>query len=214
MQIRIKLGLNTLLIIILTASIVVAGVVGMGRIKEKVGYLTERSTPYQTRTIEAQRAIQGAVASLTKVGASRDMAEYGIAKGEAEKALQEVKAAFDTLKKLSSSTDTRRLQRNGRLAAEIFKTTEGKLKAVDAAIQADKDASKTLKDVSKTLKDVSKTFKEVSGELANLDAKIRALQLNRQAAFQTLMAGGEGPERREGEQRPDPGQHCHQYPDG
>ena len=88
---------------------------GMGRVKEKVAYLTERSTPYQTRTIEAQRAIQGAVASLTKAGASRDMAEYKIAKGEAEKALQEVKAAFDTLKKLSSSTDTERLQRNGRL---------------------------------------------------------------------------------------------------
>ncbi len=187
MQIRVKLGLNTLLIIILTASIVVAGVMGMGSIKEKVAYLTERSTPYQTRTIEAQRAIQGAVASLTKAGAARDTADYTAAKGEAQKALQEVKAAFDTLKKLSSSTDAGVYKEMDGLAAEIFKTTEGRLKAVDAAIQADKDASKTLKDVSKTLKDVSKTFKEVSGELANLDAKIRALQLNRQAAFQTLM---------------------------
>jgi methyl-accepting chemotaxis protein len=173
MQIRVKLGLNTLLVIILTASIVVAGVVAMGRVQEKVAYLTERSTPYQTRTIEAQRAIQGAVAALTKVGASRDMAEYKTAKEEAEKALQEVKGAYDALKKLSSGTDMSAPREMTTLAAEIFKTTEGKLKAVDTAVQSNKTVSETLK--------------AVSGELANLDFMIRKLQLNRQGTFQTLM---------------------------
>lgn len=173
MQIRVKLGLNTLLIIILTASIVVAGLMGMGRIKEKVAYLTERSTPYQTRTIEAQRAIQGAVASMTKAAASRDMAEYTTTKGEVEKALQEVKASYDALKNLSSETDMSAHREMTALAVEIFKTTEGKLKAIDTAVQSNKTVSETLK--------------AVSGELANLDSMIRALQLNRQAAFQTLL---------------------------
>jgi methyl-accepting chemotaxis protein len=173
MQIRVKLGLNTLLIIILTASIVVAGVMGMGRIKEKVAYLTERSTPYQTRTIEAQRAIQGAVASMTKADASRDMAEYTTAKGEVEKALQEVKASYDALKNLSSGTDMSAHREMTALAAEIFRTTEGKLKAVDIAMQSNKTVSETLK--------------AVSGQLANMDAMIRALQLNRQGTFQTLL---------------------------
>ncbi len=173
MQIKIKLGLNTLLIIILTASIVVAGVMGMRRIKEQVSYLTEHSTPYQTRTIEVQRAIQSAVASLTKVEGCQDMAEYGTAKGEAEKAIQEVKGGYNSLKSLSSGTDMSAHLEITALAAEIFKATERKLMAVETSVQANKDVSKTLKEVSK--------------ELANLDSMVRSLQLNRQAAFQTLM---------------------------
>ena len=173
MQIRVKLGLNTLLVIILTVSIVVAALVAMGRVQEKVAYLTEKSTPHQTRTIEFQRAIQSVVAFLTKVAASRDMAEYAIAKGEAEKALQEMKGAYDSLKKISSGTGISAYDEMTALAAEIFKATEEKLKAVDTALKSNQEVSKTLA--------------EVSTELANLDKMIRALQLNRQGTFQTLL---------------------------
>ena len=173
MQIRVKLGLNTLLVIILTVSIVVAALVAMGRVQEKVAYLTEKSTPHQTRTIEFQRAIQSVVAFLTKVAASRDMAEYAIARGEAEKALQEMKGAYDSLKKISSGTGISAYDEMTALAAEIFKATEEKLKAVDTALKSNQEVSKTLA--------------EVSTELANLDKMIRALQLNRQGTFQTLL---------------------------
>ena len=172
MQIRVKLVLNTILIVILTASIVVAGVVAMGRIQEKVTYLTSRSTPYQTRTIEAQRAIQAAVASLTKVGSVAGRGGIhdcprGSGKGPpgGESCLRCPEEPVQRRTPAPSEDDV--------LAAEIFKTTEGRLRAVDAAVQSNRTVSETLK--------------EVSGEIANLDNMIRALQLNRHGTFQTLM---------------------------
>jgi methyl-accepting chemotaxis protein len=173
MQIRLKLILNTLLIITLTASIVVAGVLGMRLVDRKVKDLVEKSTPYQLRTVEVQRSIQSAVAALTKVVASRDTAEYGASKEEAGAALQQVNSAYEHLNQLTGIGGGGSIREMMALASEIFTITERRLKATEAALQESRTVSGTLK--------------EVSSELAVLDSQIRRLQLNRQGTFITLI---------------------------
>jgi methyl-accepting chemotaxis protein len=174
MKIRSKLASNTIALVILNGAIVAAGLSGINRIRQRVGDLTERSTPYQTRTLELQRSIQSAVAALTQASASQTLAELETSKERTAKALDEVRSAEESLATLSASratntTSTELQQRAG----EMFPTLEANLKAQAAAVEAGQQVSARLAESSRQLKD--------------LDSKIRALQLNRLAVFMSKL---------------------------
>ena len=57
MTIKSKLTLNVVIVLGVIATVVLASVIGMGFVKGKLYDLTQRSTPYQTRSMELQRAI-------------------------------------------------------------------------------------------------------------------------------------------------------------
>ena len=67
MTIRTKLTLNVVIVILIIAAVAVTSIVGMGFVKSRLQDLTQRSTPFQMRTVEFQRAIQGVTADLIKV---------------------------------------------------------------------------------------------------------------------------------------------------
>jgi methyl-accepting chemotaxis protein len=54
----------------IVATVVATSIFGMRFISDKLTYLTEKSTPYQMRTLEFQREIQGVTANLFKVNAA------------------------------------------------------------------------------------------------------------------------------------------------
>lgn len=65
MTIKTKLTLNVVSVLVIVGAVVTTGVVGLTFIKGKLFYLTERSTPFQMRTMEFQRPsrVQPAISS-------------------------------------------------------------------------------------------------------------------------------------------------------
>lgn len=101
MTIRTKLTANVLLVVAVIGAVAATSFLGMRFIKEKLSYLTEKSTPFQLRTVEFQRAVQAVTSDLTKVGAARTQAEFAASRKEADASLQTAKDAQRTLETMS-----------------------------------------------------------------------------------------------------------------
>jgi len=174
MTIKTKLTLNIVIVLGIVATVVVTSIFGMRFISGKLSYLTQKSTPYQMRTLEFQREIQGATATLFKINAAATPQELQSFKAEAEKALADVKAAQEQLESLTAGgakLDTHESLRT--VASELFEISDGKLKAQD--------------DAAKASIDLNKRMAEATAKLRQLDTKIRTLQGNRTGAFSSAL---------------------------
>ncbi|MEW5744027.1 MAG: methyl-accepting chemotaxis protein [Nitrospirota bacterium] len=178
MTIKTKLTLNVVIVTVIVAAVAVTSFIGMGSVRSKLHYLTERSTPFQMRTVEFQRVIQGATADFTKVGVSRTREEYKTCRAEAEKSLAEVRKTQGALEALAGDARMETADELGRVAQELFTITEGRLKAEEEALAA--------------AATIAQRLKETSQRLRELDSKIKGLQLNRSAAFVTSLEDTKG----------------------
>ncbi len=168
MKIKTKLILNMVIGAVAVWSIVITSIFGMTFIKGKLSYLTQKSTPYQMRTVEFQKELQGAITDLVKVNAARDMKEYQTFRTEAEKSIASVKSSQHALEEMSNSklgTD----EELAGIAAELFN-------AANARIASEKAATEAAGKVSQQMKESSARFKE-------LDKRIRILQTGRNNSF-------------------------------
>ena len=171
MTIRTKLTLNVVIVLVIVASVAVTSIIGMGFVKNKLFYLTERSTPFQLRTVELQRAVQGAIADLVKAGSSKNNDEFKAFRAEAAKSLEEVKKSQEALETLSGGIKTETFDELNRSSAKLIEITDARLKAEEGALAANRTIGQKLK--------------EVSGRLRDLDSKVKGLQLNRSAHLVT-----------------------------
>ncbi|MDZ4184302.1 MAG: hypothetical protein U1D97_04895, partial [Desulfuromonadales bacterium] len=64
MTIKTKLTINAVVVLFIVTAVAATSFLGMGFVKSKLFDLTERSTPYQMRSLEFQRAIQSTTADL------------------------------------------------------------------------------------------------------------------------------------------------------
>lgn len=153
MTIRKKLLLFAILTI--TGIAVIGGVslVGMRIIQGKLHLLTERSTPYQLKTIELQRTMQEHTSNLLKVALATNDAEFAAAQEATKKSEAEVAQRADDLKTLmdGASANTIKVEGMATLAREIISTTEGRIKAEQAAKAADSAMKSQLSDIDKRL---------------------------------------------------------------
>jgi methyl-accepting chemotaxis protein len=169
MTIKSKLTLNVVIVLAVIVTVVLASVIGMGFVKSKLFDLTEKSTPFQTRTMELQRAIHAATADLVKVGASASPGELKTYRPEAESSLEQVNKAEESVAKLLAG------KKNGVYAAiksqgeELFGVTEQRLKMEQTAVSANNEVRTKLQDVSERLR--------------GLDNKVRSLQSARSSAY-------------------------------
>lgn len=173
MTIKTRLALNVIIVIVIITIVAATSIIGMGFVKSKLLHLTEKSTPYQVKTLELQRAIQGTTADLIKVSASKSMEEYRIHRVEAEKSLSEVKNIQDSLESLTGGLKMETFNELSYIAKDVFEATEGRLKAEEEAVTANKTITQRLKDASVKLDD--------------MDTKVRSVQLNRSSAFNKSM---------------------------
>ncbi len=173
MTIKTKLTLNMIILIVIVGAVGITSIIGMGFVRTKLFYLTERSTPFQLRTVEFQRAIQGTTANLVKISASRNIDEYKTHRAEAEKSLSEVKHTQDALESLSGGAKMETHDELSHIAKELFEITEARL-------HAEKEASNANRAIIQELKEASNRLKE-------MDSTIRSLQLNRSATFVTSL---------------------------
>ena len=172
MKIRTKLSFNILLVVVAVSIVVATSIFGMKFVKDKLSYLTQKSTPYQMRTVEFQRELQGAITDLVKVNAALNMNEYKAFRAEAEKSLGTVKSAQQALEEMSNN----KLGTHDELeqiAQELYSTAETKLSSETAANDAKSKVSQRLK--------------ESSARLKEMDKRVRNLQLSRSTAFSTAL---------------------------
>lgn len=168
MKIRTKLGFNILLVVVAVVVVVATSIFGMTFIKAKLSYLTQKSTPYQMRTVEFQRELQGATTDLVKVNAARNLQQYKAFKAEAEQSLEAVKKAQQALEEMSSSK-LGAYEELEAIARELFAASAARIDTDGAAAQADAK--------------VSQLMKESSARLKELDQRIRILQTGRANSF-------------------------------
>ncbi|MBI5663630.1 MAG: hypothetical protein HZC49_00875, partial [Nitrospirae bacterium] len=175
MTIRNKLTLNVVIVLLIVGAVAATSIIGMGFIKSKLSYLTERSTPYQMKTMELQRAIQSSAVDLIRVSTSGNNDEYRAHRTEAEKSLSDVMTSQQALDKISGGGTSGVYDELSKIASELFETTAERLSAEDSASSANKTITQKLKDTANKLRD--------------LNSKIKAMQNNRSATFTTSFEG-------------------------
>ncbi len=168
MTIKSKLTLNVVTVLGVIVAVVLASVIGMGFVKSKLYDLTEKSTPFQTRSMELQRAIHAATADLVKVGSAVSPAELQTYRQEAEVSLDQVKKAQGAVEALSDKKMEAYRELSGE-AQQLFTVTAQRLKIEAEAVGANNHVREKLKDVSERLR--------------GLDQKVRSLQSARSTAY-------------------------------
>lgn len=172
MKIKTKLILNMVIGAVAIWSIVITSVFGLTFIKNKLSYLTQKSTPYQIRTVEFQKELQGAITDLVKLNAARTMEEYKLFKAEADKSLVTVKNAQQALEEMSTNKVG--------AAEELVLTAEELFAAASARITTDTAASEANSRIALRMKDSSIRLKD-------LEKRIRILQVGRSSSFATAL---------------------------
>lgn len=168
MTIKAKLILNACIVLVAVGAVSVSSFVSMTSIKGKLSYLTEKSTPYQVRTVEFQRALQGATADLIKVGAAHNDLEYAAARKEAEKSLEDVQRSLERLEKISGEKLEASAELNG-IAQELFSIMAAKLKS-------EKESGEARAVIVQKAQDAN-------GKIRELENKVRSLQQTSSAAY-------------------------------
>lgn len=172
MKIKTKLILNMVIGAVAIWSIVFTSIFSMTFIKGKLSYLTQKSTPYQMRTVEFQKELQSAITDLVKVNAARDLKEYQTFKTEAEKSLVAFKSSQQALEEMSNSKLGAEEELSG-IANELFNAANARITSEKAAAEsADK---------------VTQQMKESSVRLKDLDKRVRILQTGRANIFATAL---------------------------
>ncbi|HBA71032.1 MAG: hypothetical protein A2X82_08125 [Geobacteraceae bacterium GWC2_55_20] len=168
MKIKTKLILNMVIGAVAVWSIVITSVFGLTFIKNKLSYLTQKSTPYQIRTVEFQKELQGVITDLVKLNAARTMEEYNLFKGEADKSLVTVKSAQQSLEEMSNNK-MGTSEELSLIAEELFNSASARITTNMAAAEANNRIAQRMKESSARLKD--------------LDKRIRILQTGRANTF-------------------------------
>lgn len=173
MNIKTKLVSNVLLVVISITAVVAASVASMGYISGKLNYLTQKSTPYQTKTLEFQREIQTAASALVKVGTAHNDAELASLRKDADSTLEQVKSVQKKLEEMQGKP-LGTSEELTRIAQELYSATAARLNASRDALERGRSVTQRLKESSERLK--------------TLDQRIRSLQANRSGTFSTALS--------------------------
>ncbi len=185
MTIKSKLTLNAIMVLGIIATVVAATVICMGIVKGKLYDLTEKSTPFQTRTMELQRAIHAATADLIKVGSAVNHKELETYRSDSEASLGQVKKAEEAVEALSAGKKMGTYDDLSSQARQLFSVTGERLAIEEGAISANNEVRGKLKDVA--------------GRLQGLDAKVKLLESQNSATYRTSIDKANGAQSRVGE---------------
>ncbi len=172
MTIKSKLTLNIVLVLAIVAAVAITSIVGMGFVRGNLLNLTEKSTPFQTRTLEFQKSLNACVTEIIKTAGSGSLDEFNRQKAASQKELEEVKKNQQALESLTSSK-IHTYDELHKGATDIFDVTAKR-------ITADEEARKAQRFIADKLREVNQRVKD-------LDSKIRGLQTLANEAFNTSM---------------------------
>ena len=174
MKIKTKLFLNVAIVAGIAIAISATSYVSMTFIKGKLAYLTEKSTPFQLRSLEYERSIQATTADLVKISAARNKKELDGARTDAAKSLESVKNTQATIETMSRE----KYNTHSELEAIFNRLVE----TVTASIASQEDAGNAAKSITQHLNDTITKLRE-------LDALVKSLQTSRSATYVTFVEG-------------------------
>jgi len=164
MTIKNKLIINAVLVLAGIAVIGGVSLLGMKFVQGKLFVLTERSTPFQLKTIELQRSLQEHTSNLLEVAFSASAADLKNAKANAERTLtvlQRVSGELDALKANSAEGGgSEKSERMQKLTAEMFATTEERLKSEESAKVADQAMRAKLQEITRRLSELDASIQK------------------------------------------------------
>lgn len=169
MTIKTKLTLNILMVVLAIAAVSVTSFIGIRFVKGKLVYLTERSTPFQMRTEQFQKSIQGVTAELIKVATSRNKADFESARTAAQKTIDEVKQLQEKLEALSGEQKIETYSELKKISDELVSITASRLSSEEAGVAA--------------YNAITGKLRETDSRLKLLDRKIKSLQVARSGAY-------------------------------
>lgn len=161
MKIKTKLFLNVAMVAGISITISATSYVGMTFIKDKLSFLTEKSTPFQIKTLELQRSSQAAAADLVKVSVAKSKAELAGYKSDFAGSLEAVKKVQDSLEGMSSEKYS--------VYSDLQESYDSLTDTVSKSISSNEEASQANKVMSQQLAGAINSLKA-------LDSKVKALQ--------------------------------------
>jgi methyl-accepting chemotaxis protein len=174
MKIRSKLLINTLFVLAIASTVALTSVMGMGKVRTTLRELTQKSTPFQIKTMESQRSLHAALAELASLEGTQSESAFETAKKRAEAAISDNLKAQNDLAAVSGEKPDSKLKT---IADEMTSLTGQRLAAETAAQQAAQKITQELASVRQ--------------RLTTLDKSIRGLQSSTGKAYsQSVSATG------------------------
>ena len=152
MTIRSKLIINVGTVIVIIAGIVLASTRGMRTVQTHIWALTQKSTPFQVKTIELGKAVQGVVGALGSANAAHSPEELKAYGAEVDRNLGEVQRISGEIKPLTQGQDTDVHSELEGTARELLQAAATRLKAQAETEGAAAGVRERLKDALTQLK--------------------------------------------------------------
>ena len=192
--IKTKLFFSTCVTFVGLVALATVSIVGIRFVQGKLALLTERSTPYQLKTIELQRALQEHTANLLKVAVASTPADLAAGKGDTDASIAEVvrlTADLHLLTNAKAGTEHDAAALAG-ITREMLSTTAARLQAQDAVRAANTTLSARLQEIDGRLRDLGRAMTALqkesvrqlstaSGKTSEITEKLMSLTLARDA---------------------------------
>jgi methyl-accepting chemotaxis protein len=163
MLIKTKLTLNVVMLTIIVAGVAITSLAGMGFVKSRLSYLTEKSTPFQMRTMELQRSIQKSTTDLVRLAAAKESSAFSTLKTRAEQSLMEAEKCQKNLAALSSESTEDATSELRLVFSELAEITSDRITASDEAQKANQTITRRLSEMAGQLKILDRYIKELQG---------------------------------------------------
>jgi len=153
--------LNILISTVAIGAVAIVSFLGMNFVKEKMVFLTQRSTPFQIRTLNLQQHLQKSIDSLSKVASARSMNDYEMYVKEVHGNLEATKSAQESLRAISNDQVTD-------VSAELGKTAQELISVVEKRLKAEQEVDRSNKTLNQHLQDVSNKLLSLSSQIMTL----------------------------------------------
>ena len=166
MTIRTKLMINVGSVILIIAAIVLASTRGMRSVQTNIWALTQKSTPFQVKTIELDKAVQAVVSGLGSAQTARTPADLKNCQSEVDRALAEVGRIAEEIKTISGGQGTNVQSELEGTARELLAAAADRLKAqaeTEAAAGAAREKLKESLTLLKSLDDRAVRLQKTAG---------------------------------------------------
>ena len=170
MTIKLRLIINIAVVFVGMVIIIFSALFGIQSIKKNIAELTQRTTPYQLKAVNQQRALQAHAANLITASSSTSKDDYIRYKEAVSVSLEQTKKASEELALLRGGQSSEQ--------REIADITKMVLENVERRLIAEEATAGAIKSIKGRLTEASKKMKD-------LDISMRKLQQNTSTAMIT-----------------------------
>ncbi len=156
MKIRSKLLINALFVLGIATSVAATSIIGMGKVRATLRELTQKSTPFQIKTMEVQRTLHVALAELASLEGTQTESAFQTMKGRSGTAVSEAIKAQNDLASIGGEKSDSKLKM---VADELTSLTAQRLAAEAAALSASEKISQEMKIIRQRLTALDKRVK-------------------------------------------------------